>query len=107
FSLLHPERMSYITLPVTVQTGPQTSQRSIPLVVPIKIHYRSQVGASPTVNMQDAGVQPKYAAVVVLWINEDQLGVEPLSTISQVIEHVFANVEPNNSGDDGTSGPDV
>src|SRR5690606_25001653 len=69
FSLLHPERMSYITLPVTVQTGPPASQKPIPLVVPIKIHYRSQVDASSTSNAKDADLQPKYVAVVVLWIN--------------------------------------
>ncbi len=107
FSLLHPERMSYITLPVCVQTGPRPSRKSINLVVPIKIHYRSQVDPSSTRNAQDANLKPKYAAVVVLWINENQLGVEPLSTISQVIEHVFANVQPNNSGGDGTNDPAV
>lgn len=96
YSLIYPERMSYIELPVRVQTGPPGSERLIPrMVVPIKIHYRSSVESAPPDTVDNAKrLPPQYAAVVVLWINESQLGTYPLRAVSQIVEQVFGCVKP-------------
>jgi hypothetical protein len=78
-----PDRLTYIELPVLVEN--QTASKPIPVtqVVPVKLFHRIEVRGAP---------QPGFAAVLVCWINEDQLGDRPLAVIAQVLDGMFGKV---------------
>lgn len=102
YSLKFAERMSYIKLPVRVQTGPTSQQyRQIDdFVVPVKLHSRKSIAtASATARSSE------YASVWVLWINESQLGVRPLASLAQILDQFFGKVRCEGKVDLAIIGP--
>src|SRR5262249_10323892 len=53
-------------------------------VVPIKLFRRIEVRGAR---------QPGFEAVLVCWINEDQLGDRPLAVVAQVLEGMFGKIK--------------
>jgi hypothetical protein len=80
YQLKYPNRMSYVRLPVQVAVPPTAERPDRPnlhrheIVVPLKLF---QAGSSPD------------SRVLVLWINETQLGERPLAALTQVLEQLF------------------
>lgn len=84
YTLAYPERMSYIELPVTVHVPlKSTKPQQEKIIVPLKLF-----------KVADEGAEDKREPVLVLWINEDQLGLQPLSTLAQIIDQSFPKAPP-------------
>ena len=105
FELAYPERMSSLTVPLTVQIGPKPEHNQpIEITVPLKLYrHRSLTQNSNALNSDgdvdkdvDEDKKPPetpYKNVFVLWINQSQIGVDPMFAVAQILEHIFATVE--------------
>src|SRR5262249_52468953 len=79
-----PDRLTYIELPVLVDNQTVDKPIAVTHVVPIKLFRRIEVRGAR---------QPGFEAVLVCWINEDQLGDRPLAVVAQVLEGMFGKIK--------------
>ncbi len=83
YALSVPDRVSYVELPVVVDIPAVKESVCVErFVVPVKLFQRSNV---PRSIPQSEGPD----GVLMLWINEDQLGRRPLAAIGQILEGFF------------------
>ncbi|HLJ12303.1 MAG TPA: hypothetical protein VKU82_14000 [Planctomycetaceae bacterium] len=89
YELSAPDRVSYVELPMIVQIPALDESVCLErFVVPAKLFQRTDVpGRVPNRDGPDG--------VMVLWINEDQLGRRPLAAIGQVLEGLFGKFNSN------------
>jgi hypothetical protein len=76
FQLALADRMTYIVAPIESFIGAAREWKLIDLRVPIKLYSRDE-----------------NERVLVLWINESQLGDKPINAIAQVLHHLFDEKE--------------
>lgn len=88
YRLALPERMTYIVAPICTYIRAADEWKTVPLRIPIKLYDRDEV-ASENVGLHGTRNQ----RVVVLWINETQLGDHPVNAVAQVLDYLFDKSE--------------
>ncbi len=98
YGLGFPERMTYLEIPIQVTVGGARTKDPLTLRVPVKLVVRDPVSDPHEEEHGPAQERRPLAAVLLLWINEDQLGEQPLSALRQIVTAMFApreNAEPS------------
>lgn len=85
YELNYPERLSYVKATVWADLG-DLGWAPVEMVVPVKAFRRADVPGAASPNHEGP------AGVLVLWINERQLGNRPLDAIGQVLEGLLGSV---------------
>jgi hypothetical protein len=98
FKLSYPQRMSASVVPIITDFGATGRLVVNKVQVPIKLFSRDVAQAPKTDEPHKEGLAGKGASgevdagvdyVLVLWINESQLGQKPLMALAQIIKQLF------------------
>jgi len=90
YKLSFPKRLTYINIPLAIHVrtdGPRQFQPH-ELTVPIKLFVRDDVDFKKS-NILPSGDSSSPDGVLVMWIDQDQLGGRPLTSLAQVLDICF------------------
>lgn len=99
YELSYPDRLSYVELPVTVDMCDVGERIEIQMVVPAKAFRRAKVTSA------ELPIPAGPEGVLLLWINEDQLGDQPLAVIGQVLDGVYGSLSQRDNIEVAILGP--
>jgi hypothetical protein len=84
YRLALPERMTSVEIPVSSYLGALNECANHRLQVPVKLYSRDDV------SREDTGPRGgRFERVLILWINETQLGDRPLNVLGQILSRLF------------------
>ncbi|HEY2249528.1 MAG TPA: hypothetical protein VGH74_00660, partial [Planctomycetaceae bacterium] len=91
YKIVNPDRLSYAEFQINIYNAPTKSDISVALTVPIKLFVPKREPNQATLNKP---AKQTYAAVVVCWIDDSQLGSRPLAALQQILAGIFGNDLP-------------
>jgi hypothetical protein len=89
YELKYPDRLSYAQVSFRAFDAPTNRELDVDLTIPLKLFVAKTQGQE---YVEKDPLHPAYVEVIVLWINESQLGSRPLAALRQILMGVFEKV---------------